>query len=344
MAHQLGTNNTDTAAARPAVPAVVGGPRYFEDENLPGTPGTVVPASIMNMLVTEVNAVVTEVGGLSLDKDDDTQMAESVRNVRGIVSGTGDTTSTGTLDNCVLIASTSSSRARSANAAVIASVGGDINAVASAQIGVTGAGVTVNTGNCVMLASNITSARNSSDLTGGGANCIAGGDQSDPDAGGEYWTWQIQSVTGVGRFFGGTVTASADFAEWFPRVEPGPEWPFGAVLTRRGRSVQLATVGDRAVGVVSTAPALLGNEKHCLSEKNKPTRNNSERVALTGQVPVLVDHLVEPDHYLVAGPRPGVATSVGMLRPPSGRSIECMEILEPFDAERGYGVALCLVG
>lgn len=61
-------------------------------------------------------------------------------------------------------------------------------------------------------------------------------------------------------------------------------------------------------------------------------------VALTGQVRVAVDASVEVDDTLVAAPG-----GIGTKGKPKGKTIEVMEIVQAFDAAKGYAIALCLV-
>lgn len=64
-------------------------------------------------------------------------------------------------------------------------------------------------------------------------------------------------------------------------------------------------------------------------------------VALLGQVRVRIGKGVEEGDYLTPG---ADGCALGTLARPDGRPVEVMEITTPFDAARGYGVALCLVG
>ena len=63
-------------------------------------------------------------------------------------------------------------------------------------------------------------------------------------------------------------------------------------------------------------------------------------VALLGQVRVRIGAGVVVDDLLTGGPAGAAAPTAT----PRGRPVEVMEILTPYDAARGYGVALCLVG
>jgi len=64
-------------------------------------------------------------------------------------------------------------------------------------------------------------------------------------------------------------------------------------------------------------------------------------VALLGQVRVRIGPAIEEGDYL----NPGfTGLAVGTLARPDGRPVEVMEVTLPYDEDRGYGVALCLVG
>lgn len=65
-------------------------------------------------------------------------------------------------------------------------------------------------------------------------------------------------------------------------------------------------------------------------------------VGLLGQIRLRVDATVQAESFVVPGDEPGTGTHSD--EPGRGRPIECMEITSPFDARRGYAIALCLVG
>lgn len=65
------------------------------------------------------------------------------------------------------------------------------------------------------------------------------------------------------------------------------------------------------------------------------------RVGLVGQIRLRVDETVKPDSQAVAGDVPGVLTAGRWVG--EGAQVRCMAITSPFDAERGYAIALCLV-
>lgn len=192
-------------------------------------------------------------------------------------------------------------------------------------------------------------------------------------------TFRVQGTTGT-VYADGTVGAgNADFAEMFPVAGNGP-LPAGRLLTGVGRAVRVATVGEPIRGVVSAAPCVLGNAAP-LAWSGKFERNEfgapvmetvtdssgvevtvpkvatgydpsvvyvprAERpdqwcaVALTGQVRVAVAADIAPGAMLAAHANGlGIATTK-----PKGRPVEVLEMVVPFDAAKGYGVALCLVG
>ena len=60
-------------------------------------------------------------------------------------------------------------------------------------------------------------------------------------------------------------------------------------------------------------------------------------VGLLGQIRARVDACVREDDFVAAG-QDGIGT-----RGNGNDRVECMEIVIPFDAEKGYAVALCLV-
>jgi hypothetical protein len=174
----------------------------------------------------------------------------------------------------------------------------------------------------------------------------------------------------------GAITAStdpnSDFAEMFENAEPGII-PDGTLLARVGRKVRIARPGDRVMGVVSATPGiLLGTgglhyaKRYATNEFGRPLLNedgsrmdapgyDTQRpnvartarpdewtaVALVGQVRVRIGKGVEEGDYLTPG---ADGCALGTLARPDGRPVEVMEITTPFDAARGYGVALCLVG
>lgn len=188
--------------------------------------------------------------------------------------------------------------------------------------------------------------------------------------------WRLDSVSGdiLGSGTVATGDPNADYAEMFPNETPGA-LPVGSLVARAGKSVRLAKAGDRVLGVVSAAPAVLGNAADLcwagahkrgefgerLRETDKdgvsvsvvadgfdPAKLYTPRrqrpadwtaVGLVGQLRIRVDATVTVDSDVVPGAA-GVGTAGEWKR---GAQVECMAIESPFDAARGYGIALCLV-
>lgn len=184
-------------------------------------------------------------------------------------------------------------------------------------------------------------------------------------------TWRIRSngghITGDGTVAGG----GADFAELLPNGDDAPHAP-GRLLVRKGGAVRLAAPGDRIAGFVSVAPTMVGNADdlawqgrwlrdewgayvrdergdRVLNPAHDRTREHTPRrdrpaewtcVGLVGQGLIAVDETVRVDDDVVAG-ADGIGTRGEWIG--RGRQVECMEIVQPFDAAKGYAVARCLV-
>ena len=213
--------------------------------------------------------------------------------------------------------------------------------------------------------------------TGAKAFTVMGGYSAStltPSGSAQNQTWRIYSADGSSYWDGTSNNSGADYAEMFKNVVAGVI-PIGSLVARSGAGVRVAQSGDRLLGVVSAAPSVLGNSGAVAwsgrnkrdefgavvmeLDKNKvlaPVRNpdfdpskpytpRAERpaewtaVGLLGQLPVRVDATVVVDCDVVSG-KDGVGTAGDNKR---GAQLECMEILSPFDAARGYGVALCMV-
>lgn len=133
--------------------------------------------------------------------------------------------------------------------------------------------------------------------------------------------------------------AGADYAEMFPLLATGEPLPPRRLVTLVGRKARLAEGGDRLHGAVSAAPAVLGNSPEDMSTS---TPGEWVKVALLGQVEVETAGQVASGDILVAGPNGrGIAAEYPNLR---DRRVEVLDVVEPFDADRGYGLALCLIG
>lgn len=178
-------------------------------------------------------------------------------------------------------------------------------------------------------------------------------------------------VQASGTFTGATVFT--DFAEYFRNSEPGVI-PLGTIVSLTGSAVQPARAGDRIAGVVSgTAGLVLGDSpftwagRYLTGEFGEPLYEDavdedtgepirvqvenpdydpaaeqiprSQRpedwscIGLVGQVHVRVAASVEAGAW-VASDGTGTKTETRLL---------AMEIKRPFDQERGYAVALCLL-
>lgn len=133
-----------------------------------------------------------------------------------------------------------------------------------------------------------------------------------------------------------TVLGNADGLHWqgtYERDEWGAELLVEAEEQRRGKAhkvVQrkLSPQWDRA-------------RKH-MPRTKRPDEWTA--VGLLGQLRVAVDATVGEGDFVEPGDVPGIGTRTRDGEPGKGRPIECMEITSPFDAVRGYAIALCLVG
>ncbi len=217
-------------------------------------------------------------------------------------------------------------------------------------------------------------------------------------------TWALDSINGDIILEGTVQAGPADYAEVFENTTPG-ELPVGSLIARIGRKVRLAQPGDRLLGVVSVAPAVIGNAapfewqgrwqrdefgrpimvmvpwaktkkqddagksyngpadrvpkgikvdkfnkaRRVLREDWDKDRTYSPRaerpnewtkVGLLGQLCVRVDATVLEGDDIMPGPDGLGTQGESDLR---GARIECMEITTAYDADAGYGVALCMV-
>lgn len=236
-----------------------------------------------------------------------------------------------------------------------------------------------NKSSLVLLASRNGNLFNDGNPSGGGADgyCVAGAYSASASATGSNGdlSWLLSSKHGTLALDNTTLITGADYAEMFPNAEPG-ELPAGALLARSGGAVRVANPGDRVVGVVSVAPSVLGDAaplawsgKHARDEwgrrlydaegepviadgydPERPYQARGDRrdqwtaVALVGKVRVRIGPAVKPDDLLAPGPDGCAAPVRPSAREASGRPVEVMEIVSPYDAARGYGIALCLVG
>ncbi len=108
----------DSADASVAETARTGlGTIGFFNDDVAGA-GTVVSAEIMNAIMKELMGLVTVIGGLALDKADDTQLQTVLGAIRALVSSATDTTAVATDHSRVVIASTAGRAQGIATAAV----------------------------------------------------------------------------------------------------------------------------------------------------------------------------------------------------------------------------------
>lgn len=114
------TDAADNTGSKPAYTAL-GTPGYHK-----GTPsGTVYSHEMANHVQEELCAIVEQVGGATLDKSDDNQIAPIVSHVRGLRSSTTDTTSQTTPDGFVIVAAETCDVGGGGTSAVIASKNSD---------------------------------------------------------------------------------------------------------------------------------------------------------------------------------------------------------------------------
>ena len=81
------------------------------------------------------------------------------------------------------------------------------------------------------------------------------------------------------------------------------------------------------------------NPEFDINQTNIPRSSRPEEwtcVGLLGQVHVRVDATVQVEDWVM--PVDGIGTKSEKRTP-----LKCMEIRQPFDAEKGYGVAFCLL-
>jgi hypothetical protein len=113
------------------------------------------------------------------------------------------------------------------------------------------------------------------------------------------------SVEGSGAGGVSFVSGNADYAEWLPRVDASEAMTAGDVIGVYPEGISKSTVGAMQVMVVSEAPGVLGNDP------GADKRNDYEKVAFLGQVPVKVRGKVAAGDYLVpSGQADGVAIAI----------------------------------
>lgn len=194
-------------------------------------------------------------------------------------------------------------------------------------------------------------------------------------------SWRIESNGGYMRSTQAHVTTGLDYAELFENGDGVPQRP-GRLQTLKGRRSHLAQPGDRMLGPVSVTPTVIGGDdgiawsgryerdkwgaivweivdgvpQMMTSPKWDPDREQVSRqnrpadwtvVGLLGQVRIPIGpDVVEGDALMPGKDGIGVTATREYLIEgvvSGGARIEVMEIVEPYDAETGEGVALCLV-
>lgn len=197
-------------------------------------------------------------------------------------------------------------------------------------------------------------------------------------------TIKFDGVNGDGYFDGAADVGAADYAELFELALEGVPMPPGVLvaLDDDGKA-RIATAGDDVIGVATMAPSVLGNAaplnwsgRYLVDEwgvpltqtitetledgrevsrrvrvenpaydpalayvPRKQRRDQFVAVGLLGQLRVAVGAGVRPGQSLVPG-----ADGVAVGGKSKGRGVRVMRILSPFDAARGYGIALAFVG
>lgn len=217
--------------------------------------------------------------------------------------------------------------------------------------------------NCVLLASEGARVDEGNVIAAGYS---AGGAKPGNGAGNQNITFKVDVPTGTVYGDSAYTTPAADYAECFPLSAGGRLEP-GILVAGELAGVRVAGPGDRIRGVTSAAPNVVGNvrdpgHRYQLDEWGRPIeiagvrlqrdgydgRDGQDRtrahgwatVSLLGQVRVRVTAEARPGDLLGA-----VDGGIGApTKKPSGRCIEVMEIVSPFDVARGYAIALCLVG
>jgi hypothetical protein len=112
----------------------------------------------------------------------------------------------------------------------------------------------VNVGECgVLVASYRARLGTDYSLAGGYGGSAVSGTGADTNL-----KWRLSSSLGNLYIDGSNNAGAADYAEAFENVAPGEIGP-GLLVTRQGRRVRLAGVGDRVLGPVSGRPAIVGN-------------------------------------------------------------------------------------
>lgn len=179
-------------------------------------------------------------------------------------------------------------------------------------------------------------------------------------------------ITSATQFDGGATFN--DYAEYFENKERGVI-PLGSLVALDGRFARLADTGDDVVGVVSgtgcvtsgdtrftwakrfmvgefgellyqaveengvTVNAMIENPEYDSTQENIPRSNRPDEwtcVGLVGQIHARIDGTVNQGDWIAAKKGTGTKSE-------SKTNIRCMEIKQPYDKAKGYGVGYCLV-
>lgn len=320
------TTGDDSVAIKPAYTPGLGGAGYYN----PATPGTVVRAEDLNLMQEElVNVAIMR--GAPTDSTNDHQCKDALLPVLTLESGETDTGAAAlTTPHKAFVMASEGSKSHGEWSGTIASFGSFNNSHSS-----------------LLLASTHAQMSHAWSIGGGfGVNPI-----TDTPLANQNLTWRVDSGSGdvycADVNYNGSLNSGSwsDFAEVMPNASPGAI-PNGTILTRSGLKVRTAGAGERIAGVVSHGATFIGNAGKADPNMSGPGRHedriNYSIVGLCGMIPVRVDATVRVDDYVIPD-----CGGIGTATPdaPRGRVvIECAQIVEPFDAARGYAVALCLVG
>jgi hypothetical protein len=180
-----------------------------------------------------------------------------------------------------------------------------------------------------------------------------------PNAGNNFLSFQRANGTNIGAIEGNGaggvvfISSGADYAEYLP-LSAGVSKALlrpGMVVAIRDGAVSLDTAGAQQLGVVSTNPAVSGNDP------GEAKRDSHALVAFLGQVDVMVSGPVNAGDYLIAAGRSD-GTAIGVspaamtaahLAQVVGRawtgnaggevSVRALVGLNPVDAAQGAAVA-----
>lgn len=267
-----------------------------------------------------------------------------------------------------VIATTGGCNTNGIRNAVIASSGGSSTVGSRSLIASSNASKMTDTG---AVARTILSSNN---VINDSSYTVTGGYGSSPSTANRKW--ELNSLSGNIKSTG-TITGSStfsDYAEYFESVD-GSAIPTGIIVTLDGDKIKIANEGDDMLGVISeTAGAVLGQadfywqDRYLRNEfggliyeeitdgsgrvfsvpKENPDYNPDQEyesredrpewniVGLLGQIHIRIDETVNHGDYI--SPKDGLGTKSTDLK-----QWKVMKITTPYDATKGYGVALCLV-